>query len=263
MNVVYAVLSSGSIGNSYVFTDGATTIMVDAGLSIKQTTLRLANIGLTPENIDALFLTHLPPDHAKTANKLAHAYNFPLYVNEYSLYNDPAAIKKYEMIDDYIYPFDPGEKIKSGSFLIVAFNLYHDAPGTVGYKITHIPSGKVFTIITDTGKVDEISQNAASDADVLFLEANYCPFMLAKGPYPKFLKDRIRSDHGHLSNDDAFDVLNNCTDKVSRIVCFIHRSENNNCFDAIDVGLDIVESSKYSSAYILDRGEFFANYISY
>lgn len=262
MNVVYAVLSSGSIGNSYVFTDGRATVMVDAGITMRQTLLRLQNINLTPDNIDAIFITHLHPDHVKTARKLALEYNIPVYINEYSLNNDHKAVEKYGLDEYWVHPIKSGVTLLLGdSFLITPFDLYHDAPGTVGYTLKHRYSGKVFCIITDTGMVDETGIDAVDSADVLFLEANYDDDMLDSGPYPKFLKDRIRSNYGHLSNNDATDILNASIDNPRRKVYFIHVSENNNCADAIEYALEEISNMKYSSAYILKRGEFFADWI--
>ena len=114
------------------------------------------------------------------------------------------------------------------------FKTFHDSEGSVGYSFNI--KGKIFTIITDTGIITEEMHKYAEESDILFLEANYCPDMLDNGPYPLFLKKRIASDKGHLSNLDAVKFLEKLreSDYKLRKIYLCHLSDKNNCPDRLD-----------------------------
>jgi len=140
------------------------------------------------------------------------------------------------------------------------FDLYHDAPCATGYHFKI--GGTRFTLITDTGKTDEGMLHLAARADVLFLEANYCPQMLAAGPYPPLLRERVSSDLGHLSNHQASDFLNVLSDRkrqdpssvLVKSVYLVHLSANNNSPEQVQQTL--AQTCRWSGPIrICDRDE--------
>lgn len=259
----YAVLSSGSIGNSYAIHDGSYVVLIDCGLTLKQLELRLENeLGATLDMVVCVFLTHLHPDHAKCARRLAYEYNVPIYMNIQAAREDEREFLKCNIPEDKIHFFETGRPFSAYEYDVEAFDLSHDAPGTVGYKIKDKDYGFVFTVITDTGCTNPDAIRCASEADVLFLEANYDEEMLENGPYPRFLKKRIASRYGHLSNNDAATFLNSCRDKLTRVVYLIHPSDNNNTTEKMCEAFKNVSHTKYSSIVALGRGESYSDSIN-
>lgn len=225
--VRYSVLGSGSCGNSYVFTSGSSSIMVDAGYSMKQLKLRMQDGGFDFSSILALFVTHLHPDHAHAAGVFARQSGKPVYVSrkcrtyadmEYNALNIPLECQRF---------LEAETVVNVGPFAVSCFYTSHDSAGSVGYRIC--VEGRTFVIVTDTGVYDKAMLDAAREADVLFLESNYDDQMLRHGPYPIRLQKRVASERGHLSNDQAKSfLLDSGFDKSQRPVYLIHISANNN-----------------------------------
>jgi phosphoribosyl 1,2-cyclic phosphodiesterase len=130
---------------------------------------------------------------------------------------------------------EPGKEYNFGKLNFSVFPISHDSEGSVSYSFNF--NGYTFTIITDTGKILKDMEQYAINADILFLEANYCPQMLADGPYPLYLKKRIESDEGHLSNDDAVEFLSRIYKLMqikNRMTYLCHMSDTNNCYEKLE-----------------------------
>jgi len=245
--VHYSVLCSGSCGNSYIFSFEGQSLLVDAGLSLKQLQIRIAAGGYDPTSVRALFLTHLHPDHAHCAGTMARRMHIPVYVStkcrnlaltEYMALNLP---------EDTAFTIEPGNPIREGVFSVDCFYTSHDSAGSCGYTI--LAGGRRFTIITDTGVYDSHMMDEAIKADVLFLESNHDIQMLRTGPYPLRLQKRVAGDKGHLSNDQARGFLMDCGyDRSRKPVCLIHLSDNNN-----DPAL-VAEAMKDFNSVVCERG---------
>lgn len=230
--VRYSVLGSGSCGNSYIFTSGDKSILVDAGYSMKQLKLRMSNAGFDFSTVLCLFLTHLHPDHAHAAGVFARQTSKPVYVSrkcrtyadmEYNALNIPLLSQNF---------IDEGQTVNVGPFEIRMFYTSHDSAGSVGYQIR--VEGRTFVIVTDTGVYDSTMLSYAKDADVLFLESNYDDQMLRHGPYPIRLQKRVAGERGHLSNDQAKSFLFDAEfDQNQRPVYLIHISANNNSVELV------------------------------
>ena len=258
MDLSYAVLSSGSCGNSYVFYDGENSIVVDCGLSGKQMTERLESANIPKESIRAVFITHLHPDHASGIKVFTKETEIPVYINAFSAKRLPTLIVRYGIQTSLQRYFNINDDIDvDGAFVVHPFELYHDCIGTVGFKITSLKTQKCAVVITDTGKVTDDVRALAEDADALFLESNYDDEMLKKGPYPISLQNRIRGDKGHLSNKDAREFICAIKDKETRKIHLIHVSDNNNTISKIRDELSSVPNEKYSCLIPLERGEFY------
>ncbi|MBR2281771.1 MAG: MBL fold metallo-hydrolase [Spirochaetales bacterium] len=242
--VRFSVLGSGSCGNSYIFStdsreqtlfdDAASesSILVDAGYSLKQLKLRIADGGFDYDSIQSLFLTHLHPDHAHCAGTFARQTHKPVYVSrrcrslashEYLALSLPEGSER---------TIDPDSMVNVGPFEVSCFYTSHDSGGSCGYRIE--VDGKVLVIITDTGVYNQEMVMAAKEADVLFLESNYDVEMLRRGPYPLRLQKRVAGDRGHLSNDQARSLLLEAGFDISRKhVYLIHLSSNNNTVELV------------------------------
>lgn len=257
----YAVLSSGSIGNSYVFYDGVESIVIDVGISNKQMCLRLEKAGVPGDSVKAVFITHLHPDHVKGAHCFMKNRDVPLYINSFTVKKQPILLLRNNIPTEKEAFFNVEDTISVGGYTVVPFSLSHDSPGTVGYRITSIRCEKTAVIITDTGYVPDEAYKWSFGSDVLFLESNYDDELLKIGPYPKDLQERIRGNRGHLSNEQAVEVVQNLDQNPMRKIHLIHISENNNTIDCVKKAFEKLDNAYYSSLIPLERGEFYKGYV--
>lgn len=231
----YAVLGSGSSGNSYVFFDGESAILVDCGFSLKELRKRLDDAGVPVEAVKTVFLTHLHPDHASGIGVLTRNLPVPLVVGREAVAGEPVVWAKLRVPETSVHQVSEGEAVEVGLFSVSGFRTTHDSHGSMGWVIDH-GRGNRFMVLTDTGAWTGDMAREAVAADVLFLEANYDEEMLRTGPYPVRLQKRINGTWGHLSNAQAFDFLresgyvgsSDVLDGAGRRVYFIHLSAVNN-----------------------------------
>ncbi len=231
MELFHAVLSSGSIGNCYVFYDGDTAILIDQGFSLIELRRRLSKVHVPMDKVSAVFLTHFHPDHSKGLGVISRKLSTPLFINEKAIEGEQKVFEKLNLPPLCVNPIQVGQITNVGKFQITAFATSHDSKGSVGYYIQN--NGTNCTVITDTGVVDETMKDFAGNSDYLFLEANYDKHMLINGPYPQFLKKRVDGNWGHLSNDQAFDFIKD-SEFHGKGVYFVHLSSNNNSVDIVD-----------------------------
>lgn len=223
VNIKYAVVGSGSSANSYIFEAGDDLYVIDNGFSLKQFKERIEALGFNYTRIKAIFLTHTHSDHVKGVGALSRDLEIPVYAHIYTTG------------DFYSHNgVEPNQHIIRDGFEIMPFELSHDAPNSLGY---YFKIGDVrFTLITDTGVVCPQMYELAKRSDILFLEANYNEEMLEKGSYPTFLKRRISSNRGHLSNKSAITFLNDLSDDDDCNISYVylcHLSKNNNSVEAV------------------------------
>lgn len=217
-------LFSGSSGNSIHVEGEEAAVLVDAGVSCRRLERALAAIGSHPGSIDGILITHEHSDHVTGLDVFCRRYAVPVYINRRSWaavtrrLPDPAAID--------VRFLEPGEMIAIGDLSVHSFTTPHDAANPVGWRIE---SGRqTVAVMTDLGHFDDSLLAAVAGADVLYIEANYDPEMLRIGPYPWPLKERIRSTHGHLSNEDSADAIARLIQAGSRTFVLSHLSETNN-----------------------------------
>ena len=228
----FSVLGSGSCGNSYVFSCGSQSLLVDAGYSLRKIEQRLTESGFEPSSVQALLLTHMHPDHNAAAGALARYWSKPIYVSQNVLEFATVEYDRMALPEQCKRSFEPGTSFQIGPFEVNAFYSSHDSAGSVGYCISC--EGKKIVLITDTGVYTEEMLSYAKEADLLFLEANYDVQMLKTGPYPIFLQRRIAGKRGHLSNDQAREFLMRCEfDKSQKPVYLVHLSDKNNTPDLV------------------------------
>lgn len=229
--VVFSVLGSGSCGNSYMFSCNGQSLLVDAGFSYRQLSMRAGNAGLDIATVKALLLTHLHPDHNRGAGVFARKTGLPVYVSSKCIKYAAVEYRAMNLPEESCFVFEEGVPFKVGDdiggFEVSAFYTSHDSAGSVGYEIRC--DSKTFVVVTDTGVYSPSMLEAAGRADVLFLESNYDEEMLRRGPYPLYLQRRIAGERGHLSNEQARRFLCECGFEGSgKPVYLVHLSQNNN-----------------------------------
>ncbi|HEX9531656.1 MAG TPA: MBL fold metallo-hydrolase [bacterium] len=214
------IIRSGSSGNAIFLEGGGTRLIVDVGLPAEVVTRELAPMpDATP--IDAILLTHEHEDHAKGAGVLSRTLGAPVLANEGTLSAAAAILNGAER-----ERFATGVPFRVGELEVEAFPVPHDAVEPVGFVIS---SGLIRVLIaTDLGAADAQLAARAKGVDVLILEANYDLRLLSVSPYPWFLKNRILSPTGHLSNDAAARVVVEAASDHLQTVFLVHLSDINN-----------------------------------
>lgn len=215
-------LASGSKGNSIFVSTPDTAVLVDAGLSGIEIQRRMATLGRTPDDLKAIIITHEHTDHVKGAGVLSRRFNIPVYVTA-DTFNACKGLGKIDQINF----FECGAAFDIGSLAVNPFSISHDARDPAGFTLKH--QGKKIGIATDLGVVTNLVRTHLSNANALYIEANHDPDMLMAGPYPWHLKQRIQSRTGHLSNQDARDLVAQICHKDLDHVVLAHLSEENNC----------------------------------
>lgn len=222
----FATLCSSSKGNCSYIGTATHGILVDAGSSAKQLDLSLAQLQLDPTAIDAIFVTHEHTDHVNGIRVFASRYEIPVYASPGTC----KAMEGMEIFNGKFPAYAMTNEVHLGDITVSAFRTSHDAKQSTGY-VVDLGERRV-GICTDTGIVtDEIRHNL-KDCDLVLLESNHDPDMLAYGPYPLPLRRRIQSDTGHLSNETCAEtaafLLNNCRTKRFFLG---HLSQKNNTAD--------------------------------
>lgn len=196
-------IGSSSSGNSYIIRTGNKAMVLDAGLSCIKITKALEELGLRTDDVSAILITHEHGDHVKSVRTLAKKCPS---ANVYASRGTVDSCDVFDAIEDErIVLLQAGEEATESDVIIRAFALSHDATEPIGYSV--IADGEKLSIVTDTGRVtDEIFEEIL-DASMLVLEANHDEHLLMYGEYPYHLKQRIKSDEGHLSNRAAGELL--------------------------------------------------------
>ena len=225
--VRFLSLSSGSNGNCYYFGNDRTAFLIDLGIGTRTVKKRLAEQGLSIDDIDAVFVTHDHFDHIKSLGTFTERYHKPVYLTrtlELALRRNFCTAGRLKGCVRFL---EEGKEAAVGdSLLITPFVVPHDATQTVGYHFTF--DGERFTVMTDLGEVTDQAVHYASLADHLVVESNYDVDMLMTGSYPPALKRRILTQNGHLSNEQTASLLRRCRHETLRDVFLCHLSANNN-----------------------------------
>jgi len=252
-----AVLGSGSGGNATLIEGGGARILVDAGFSCRGLVQRLRYVGVEPEEIDAILITHEHGDHLGGAAAFAAAFEVPLYCTRgtaraaglpmtgggsglplqstFALAEPRPAPAPGEPAVPVAHPVEAGRAFDIESLTVRAFAVPHDAVETVGFIVT---DGSTQTgYATDLGHVPAAVRDWLKGCDLLVMEANHDVGMLRAGPYPESVKERVLSRHGHLDNLAAADLLCDVARERTRTVVLAHLSRTNN---HPDLALDAV-----------------------
>jgi len=218
----FCVLGSGSRGNATYLESGGTSILIDAGMSGLELQKRLSTIGVALSAIDAILVTHEHNDHVQGVGVLSRRVKIPIYANTATF---TAASKTVNKLFSY-KEFETGASFFVNGLDIHPFSISHDAEDPVGFRIS---DGNVsFGHCTDTGKVTRLMRHRLASCQALVLESNHDIEMLQNGAYPPYLKQRIRSSHGHLDNLAAAVFLEELAHEKLQYVVLAHLSEENN-----------------------------------
>jgi len=228
-----SILASGSTGNSTLLESGYTTLLIDAGLGKKEMLRRFETLGRArPEKVDGILVTHEHSDHSNGLAQMSREWKCPAYLTApthreiQKMYGDGPKTK----IERVQY-IRPGIKFVIGDIEITAFTIPHDAADPVGYAFC--ANGKKVAIVTDLGYMPELVKHHLREADLLILESNHDLEMLKVGPYPWYIKQRVMSRTGHLSNSIVSEFLadSEVFDGRARHLVLAHVSEQNNTPD--------------------------------
>ena len=218
---------SGSSGNCYYLGTATDGLIIDIGIGIRTLKKYCKEYGIQLNSVKRILITHDHADHIKSVGALSHDMNLPVYATHkvhegidknYCITRKVSADHKKEIV--------PGESITLGDFKVKPFAVPHDASENVGYEIE--VEGVVFVVITDVGRITEDICASIRRANYLVIEANHDVEMLKTGPYPDYLKQRIRSGNGHLSNMECGEALVENMTEALKHVWLCHLSEENN-----------------------------------
>ncbi len=230
MDLKLCSLSSGSSGNCVFVSDGETRILIDAGIALKRIVSELEAIGESIENINAVLITHEHIDHIKSIGPIARKYCIPVYGTRATLYECMNGRNKIgEVNPTLLNAVKPDCSFTKGTIKITPFRISHDAADPVAYSFES--NGHKVSMATDLGFFDDDIVSHLAGSELLYLEANHDINMLEVGPYPYSLKQRIKGECGHLSNEDCARLLVKlCNNFDTRIIHVIlaHLSEDNN-----------------------------------
>ncbi len=248
MALQIASLNSGSNGNCYYVGNDDEGIFVDAGLTCKETELRMSRLGIPMSKVKAIFISHEHSDHIHGVSQLVAKYQIPVYVSETTL--KEAGFWK---IRKFIIHFNASQPVMIGNLRTTAFVKKHDACDPHSFVV----SGARINIgvFTDIGVPCEQLIHYFKQCHAAFLESNYDAEMLDKGKYPYFLKNRIRSGNGHLSNEQALDLYLRHRPSYMSHLLLSHLSKENNSpelvqamFQAIPSDTKVVVASRYQES---------------
>lgn len=218
----FASLGSGSEGNGLVVEAGATRVLIDCGFGVRETVLRLARLGLAPEDLAAILVTHEHADHIGGVAAFATRYDIPVWLTFGTL--DMAA-ERLEPVPR-VMGFDSHDAFAIGALSVHPFPVPHDAREPVQFVVGDGASR--LGVLTDIGMTTPHVAASLSGCDALVLECNHDASMLAGGSYPFSLKQRIGGRYGHLCNDEAAALLRSIDTSKLRHIVAAHLSQENN-----------------------------------
>ncbi len=249
--IYYISFGSGSSGNSCYIGTKRGGVIVDAGVKDDIIVSELARVGIGMDKVRGVLLTHDHTDHSKYVYKLLRSNkHLHLYCTNRVL---NALLRRHNVsrrVKDYHVPVFKEFEFKVGEFTITAFDVPHDAADNAGF---HLQAGdRHFVIATDMGAVTERAAHYMGLANYLVIESNYDSDMLARGPYPEYLKARIRTDHGHLDNCDCASFLRSIAGGELSHIFLCHLSKDNN---TPEKALTAVRSALEEKGLTVGRGE--------
>ncbi|MCB0698433.1 MAG: MBL fold metallo-hydrolase [Chitinophagaceae bacterium] len=221
MSLYTASINSGSNGNCYYIGNGQDAVLIDAGLSCRETEQRMKKMGLNISKVRAIFITHEHRDHVKGAQLLSAKYKIPVYLNHKTHYASHLKFKP-----ELYRRIEHEEAVDVNGITVTGFSKIHDAIDPYSFVVTH--AGITIGVFTDIGAACDNLRKYMGLCHAAYLESNYDADMLEKGRYPVSLKNRIRGGLGHLSNKEALDLFLEYKPNHMTHVFLSHLSRDNN-----------------------------------
>ena len=256
-------LASGSSGNAALISSGNTHILLDAGISARRITTGLKALGIEPEELSAVLITHEHHDHVSGLPVLTKKRKLPILGTGPTLRK---LVEKTPALETMVEEREPGVGFSMGQLWIQPFSTPHDAAGSVGYSIAG-EDGRI-VLCTDLGYVTPEVKQAVLGCDLLVCEANHDEDWVRTGPYPYSLKARVLGDRGHLSNEAGAELAAMAVEAGAKTVILAHLSHENNtpaharavvcrrlaamgCDPERDIALTVAPRNEVGSAYCL------------
>jgi phosphoribosyl 1,2-cyclic phosphodiesterase len=221
MSLQIASLNSGSNANCYYIGNKNEAVLIDAGLSCRETDKRMKRLGLDINLVKAIFISHEHADHIAGLPVLSKKYKLPVYITQNTLRNC-----NFEIGKDLTFSFIHNQPVSIGDLSIIPFIKSHDANDPHSFIVSN--NSAQVGVITDIGYACKHVIKHFKLCDAVFLESNYCEQMLENGSYPLHLKRRISSKKGHLSNDQALELFLKHKPDHLQLLILSHLSQNNN-----------------------------------
>lgn len=219
-------IASGSSGNCIYVGNQNTNLLIDAGISGKRIAGGLSQIDVNPEKIDALFVTHEHSDHVSGLGVMARRYHIPIYATNETIQSILSMPSLGKIPGELFHSVEPDHSFEINDIVVQPFSISHDAVNPVCY--TFCSDGHKIGVATDLGKFDDYIIEHLEGSEALLLEANHDVNMLQAGSYPYYLKRRILSDRGHLSNDNSGHLICRLMGEKLKHIFLGHLSKENN-----------------------------------
>ena len=242
----FKALSSGSKGNCSIVLCNDTNLIIDMGISYLTLKRSLEESSLSFSDFSGILITHCHNDHIKGLSSLIKHTNLRVYIPKamYDSLKEFVPYPKCEFIEDKFYINDVE---------IELIHTSHDAPSSVGFIIEH--KGKSLVYVTDTGYINRKYLVKMMGKDAYLIESNHDEVMLMDGPYPRFLKERVISDRGHLSNNTTAKYLKKIVGQNTKNIILAHLSEKNNTEEKALVAMKEEELDKNINIIIARQNE--------
>lgn len=246
MSIRFNCVSSGSSGNCYFLESADKAVFIDVGVSLKSILAAVGEKRFENKEIH-LFITHEHHDHISGIKPFVNRFNPKIYSSEGTAH----AIHKAVGHLSHIYILEGGCEYELSDFSVIPFCISHDSAEPLGYRFRF--GDKVAVFATDLGIVTKEVEKFLCCTDLLILESNYEPKLLKESNYPAYLKKRIASHKGHLSNSDALKLLSTvCTSGIGRVY-LAHVSEENNDYDILDNYASFCRKNYNLDTYVLRK----------
>lgn len=221
MGLQIASINSGSNGNCYYVGTEKTAVLIDAGISCRETIRRMDQLGLEIDRVKAIFISHEHSDHISGLPVLAKKYALPVYITESTQRSGRLSLDP-----SRLFRFQSEENIPIGDLHVLPFRKYHDAADPHSFVVS--TAGTHVAVLTDIGQICEKVIHYFKQCHAVFLESNYDKDMLMNGAYPLHLKKRISDGEGHLSNAEALNLFRQNRHPELQHLILSHLSQNNN-----------------------------------
>lgn len=252
MSLFFCSINSGSNANCYYVGNNNEAVLIDAGISCRETEKRMNELGLSIEKIKAIFISHEHSDHVSGLAGISKKHQIPVYITAATLANCKVPIEK-----NLVQNFSQQHAIIIGDLKITSFKKNHDAVDAHSFMISG--NGVNVGVITDIGFACKKVIKYFGLCQAVFLESNYCDLMLANGNYPFYLQERISSDVGHLSNTQALELFRHYRSDDLQYLILSHLSKNNNkpelvenLFNPYADGTKIHVASRYAASPVFN-----------